>query len=73
MKEILKPLIACWLQIDDTNKESSLLCEFYLSGLLSVISIWLCEEKDLDIEQFVQFIISHIFSITNINSSLVTR
>lgn len=73
LKEILKPLIACWMQIDDTDKESSLLCEFYLSGLLSVISTWLCEEKDLDIEQFVQFIISHIFPITNISSSGIAR
>lgn len=69
LKEILKPLIACWLHIDNTNKESALLCEFYLSGLLSVISTWLCEEKDLDIEQFVEFIISHIFPIANCSSS----
>lgn len=65
LKGALRPLIICWLNLDTSDEiRTSFLSEFYCSGLLSVISRWLCEPEGIDIEQFVQFIAQQLFPVS---------
>lgn len=62
LKELIRPLISHWILKDEiySDQEKELLSQFYLSGLLSMISQWLSSPQNMDINQFVAFTFQHI-------------
>nr|WP_279354771.1 TetR-like C-terminal domain-containing protein [Eubacterium sp. 1001713B170207_170306_E7] len=64
LKELIWPLLNRYLisTKDLKEEEQALLSEFYLSGLLSAITKWLNEPGDMTIDQFIGFVMQHIFA-----------
>lgn len=64
LKEMIWPLLNRYLisTKDLTEKEQSLLSEFYLSGLLAAITKWLNDPEDMTIDQFIGFVMEQVFA-----------
>nr|WP_279354929.1 TetR-like C-terminal domain-containing protein [Eubacterium maltosivorans] len=64
LKEMIWPLLNRYLisTKDLTEKEQSLLSEFYLSGLLAAITKWLNDPGDMTIDQFIGFVMEQVFA-----------
>lgn len=62
VKELLAPLVEQTLLAANpaTGRERELLRKFYLSGMLSVIVSWISNPGDMDIEDFVLFLMRDI-------------
>lgn len=74
LKEILQPFLdRCFLSTDTLNPyEQSLLSEFYLAGLLSVIIHWNANPQ-MRLDAFIDFIIKNILSGSYLRSADVTN
>ena len=62
LKAIISPLVENLLIPDTgcTDKERSLLREFYLSGILAAVSQWISEPDSMPIDQFIQLILDTV-------------
>lgn len=62
LKELIHPLINHWILKNEvySDQEKELLSQFYLSGLLAMISQWLSSPQDMNLNQFVAFTFQHI-------------
>lgn len=62
LKAIISPLVENLLIPDTgcTDKERSLLKEFYLSGILAAVSRWISEPDGMSIDQFIQLMLDTV-------------
>lgn len=62
LKQLVRPLVERFFVEGRglSDVEADLICEFYLSGIMAVVSRWLTECPDMQISQFIDLIVRSV-------------